>query len=203
YINESEDINVIIVDWGTFLQPIFRGNYALNRAATRKVGLIVADMIKYLHESLHISLENFHCVGHSLGAHVCGFTGKLFASNHNLTLNRITGLDPAGPLFNHNDTSKRLDKNDASYVDVIHTCTHIYGISQSIGHIDFYPNGGKDQEGCGCNFGFCSHSRSYIYFIESISNATDLFGWKCSSWENFTNNLCKDIDMTLMGEHVS
>ncbi|KAF4528400.1 hypothetical protein B566_EDAN013336 [Ephemera danica] len=78
-------------------------------------------MIRYLNTSLNISLENFHCIGYNLGAHVCGYTGTSLASKYGSKLNRITGLDPAGPLFDHNDTSERLDKTDAIHVDVIHT----------------------------------------------------------------------------------
>lgn len=31
------------------------------------------------------------------------------------------GLDPAGPAFTNVDPSERLDRNDALFVDVIHT----------------------------------------------------------------------------------
>ena len=40
----------------------------------------------------------FHCVGHSLGSHTCGFAGKNFPKL-GLRMSRISGLDPAGPLF--------------------------------------------------------------------------------------------------------
>ena len=40
----------------------------------------------------------YHCVGHSLGSHTCGFAGKNFAKL-GLTMSRISALDPAGPLF--------------------------------------------------------------------------------------------------------
>ena len=33
----------------------------------------------------------------------------------------ISGLDPAGPLFEGYDPRVRLDKGDANYVDVIHS----------------------------------------------------------------------------------
>lgn len=50
----------------------------------------------------------------------------------------------------------RLDSSDALFVDVIHTDGRSfflleipgYGMSQACGHLDFYPNNGKEQPGC-------------------------------------------------------
>lgn len=41
---------------------------------------------------------SYHCVGHSLGSHTCGFAGKNMA-RLGLRMARISALDPAGPLF--------------------------------------------------------------------------------------------------------
>lgn len=46
-------------------------------------------------------------IGHSLGAHACGFAGKKYK------FARITGLDPAGPGFKGQPKEKRLDIDDA------------------------------------------------------------------------------------------
>lgn len=62
-------------------------------------------------------------------------------------LNSI-GLDPAGPLFSTTDPAVRLDPTDARFVDVIHTDADRFGLFQTSGHIDFYPNGGLNQVGC-------------------------------------------------------
>ena len=55
------------------------------------------------------------------------------------------GLDAAGPLFWHNKPGNRFDPGNADFVDAIHTDSDKAGISRLVGHIDFYPNGGKDQ----------------------------------------------------------
>lgn len=63
------------------------------------------------------------------------------------------GLDPAGPLFETQDPRSRLDSTDAQFVDVIHSNGENLilgglGSWQPLGHVDFYPNGGRMQKGC-------------------------------------------------------
>ncbi|KAK3921938.1 Lipase member H, partial [Frankliniella fusca] len=80
-------------------------------------------------------------------------------------------LDPAGPLFPR-DPTRRLDKNDGVFVDVIHTCANVLGYKDAIGHVDFYPNGGTCfQPGCALldlTRGTCSHNRAIDFMEESI-----------------------------------
>lgn len=57
-------------------------------------------------------------------------------------------MDPAGPAFFTASNSKRLCSTDAKFVTIIHSDTVHYGIGFSIGHADFYPNGGSLQPGC-------------------------------------------------------
>ena len=86
----------------------------------------------------------FHCVGHSLGSHVCAYAGSYTQSEFGWKIDRITGLDPAGLNFEHSDVAVRIDKSDAEFVDIIHTNTGPTGagITAPLGHADFYPNGG-------------------------------------------------------------
>lgn len=65
----------------------------------------------------------------------------------------ISGLDPAAPLFEGYSTKARLDPSDADFVDVIHSNgdSLLYGglgAFDAMGHVDYYPNGGKFQAGC-------------------------------------------------------
>lgn len=61
--------------------------------------------------------DNVYLVGHSLGAHIAGMVGEEFGGQ----LGRVTGLDPAGPIFDFLTKSQRLSPDDAQFVDVIHT----------------------------------------------------------------------------------
>ena len=58
------------------------------------------------------------------------------------------GLDPAGVSFNFASKEFRLDKGDATFVDVIHTDADAIGTFRAVGDVDFYPNGGKVQPPC-------------------------------------------------------
>lgn len=62
-------------------------------------------------------------------------------------------MDPALPGFQFSTYVKvpeeRLDRGDADFVDVIHTCAGVLGMSITVGHADFFPNGGSPfQPGC-------------------------------------------------------
>lgn len=94
------------------------------------------------------NLDNMHMIGHSLGSHLSGYAGYTLQKQFNLLLGRITALDPAEPLFTDTDILVRLDRNDAKFVDVVHTDTLPLtrgglGMPTAIGHVDFYPNGGN------------------------------------------------------------
>ncbi|XP_033335516.2 uncharacterized protein LOC117225844 [Megalopta genalis] len=172
------ECNIVCVDWGPGSAV---PNYVRAAANTRLVGRQLAKLIR----SLNVPLEKVHLIGFSLGAHVAGFAGAELGN-----VSRITGLDPAGPLFESQDPRARLDESDANFVDVIHSNGEQLllgglGSWQPMGDVDFYPNGGRMQTGCSNLFlgavsdiiwssavegrSLCNHRRAYKLFTDSVS----------------------------------
>ncbi|XP_073251237.1 inactive pancreatic lipase-related protein 1-like isoform X2 [Porites lutea] len=187
-----EDCNVILVDWSKGAKgPLLR--YGQAAGNTRLVGAQTAELIRFLISTSSgsaNSIDRFYIVGFSLGAQVAGYAGS-YLSARGMRLGRITGLDPAGLYFTHVSLDLRLDKSDASYVDVIHTNAGVAGTIQRSGHIDFYPNGGTIQPGCLITDPSCSHSRATQYFIASVHRSCSLTAYPCDSYLSFSLGSCR------------
>ncbi|XP_045160753.2 inactive pancreatic lipase-related protein 1-like [Mercenaria mercenaria] len=121
----------------------------------------------------------------------------------------FTGLDPAHRAFSKDKPKVRLDATDAQYVDVIHTDSKQwiwgFGIRDSIGHADYFPNGGRNQPGCFSFWSFlrqstCDHARSRQFFVESINSSCTFHAVPCGNWRKFKRNECTcDTDCGQMG----
>lgn len=83
-------------------------------------------------------------------AHLSGNVGRVYHIRTEKKLARITGLDPAGPLFSVSLTVPKIDKEHAEFVDVIYTNIGHLGEFGKLGsgHVSFIPNGGVVQPGC-------------------------------------------------------
>ena len=71
----------------------------------------------------------------------------------NQILKNSIGLDPAKPYFDVVSVDKRIQSTDAIFVDIIHTNSGelwqgAVSFPDTLGHVDFYPNGGSHQIGC-------------------------------------------------------
>ncbi|KPJ11276.1 Pancreatic lipase-related protein 1 [Papilio machaon] len=201
-----EECNVVCVDWeGGASMP----NYLRAAANTRLVGKQLAMMLQGLAEHIDLKFEDVHLIGFSLGAHVAGFAGSELRN-----ISRITGLDPAGPLFDFQDPRVRLDSTDAKFVDVIHSNGETLilgglGAAQPLGHVDFYPNGGRVQHGCSNLFvgavsdlvlpwaaasaegrSLCNHRRAYKFFTDSVSPKCHFPAFPCLDYDTFLEGRC-------------
>ncbi|XP_069676822.1 pancreatic lipase-related protein 2-like [Periplaneta americana] len=195
---EKGDYNVIGVDWGVLCKSPW---YVAASNNARLVGQYVGYLVQFL-VSQGAKLEDFHIVGHSLGAHVAGFAGSSISTGR---VGRITGLDTALPRFDSVNENGRLDSSDAMVVDSIHTCSGKLGFRDPVGHVDFYPNGGIcKQPGCGSDlFGTCSHSKAVEYFIHSIKTDEAFRGLECRNLKEAQSGTCSGSSTAVMGEPLN
>ena len=82
------DFNVIAVDWGGGSGSL----YSQSAANTRLVGLEIAQLIESLVANAGARAEDFHVIGHSLGAHIAGYCGESVIERGLGKLGRISGL---------------------------------------------------------------------------------------------------------------
>jgi hypothetical protein len=177
YIREGfkKDVNLILVDWSWLAAGPW---YDVAAAGTRVVGTKIGHLLNFLVRNGYTTVDKIHMTGHSLGAHVAGYTGKTFFELYGAKLPRVTGFDPALPRFGDAPDSNRLDRTDADFVDVIHTnagplMTGDLGMREPCGHFDVYPNKGSSQPGCGGSLeliSICSHLRVVTLWAESVNS---------------------------------
>ncbi|KAK7866881.1 hypothetical protein R5R35_006043 [Gryllus longicercus] len=181
------DANIIFLDWTKGAAgPSYPVSVANTELVGRQLALLLFDIL-----TLGSPEAKIHLVGFSLGAHIAACASYIL-QKRGVKVGRITGLDPASPIYKSTrllEAHRKLDKDDAHFVDVIHTdgspvWTNGFGLLQPLGHVDFYPNGGEEQ--AGCNDGraslvvshfegtvnsstVCSHVRAWRLFVESLT----------------------------------
>lgn len=213
---DYENVNVIVVDWekGATLP-----NYVQAAGNTRLVGHKIASLIRAINARHGLTASSYHLIGFSLGAHVAGFAGMEIRNSTSIShhwIQRITGLDPASPLFEGYEADDRLDPSDAQFVDVIHSngdgvLRGGFGSLQPMGHVDFYPNGGRVQVGCNSVLlsalsdiiygkwqSLCNHRRALNFFMdsfESFDNKCKFRSFNCDSYESYLKGDCFDCGL--------
>ncbi|XP_050521602.1 pancreatic lipase-related protein 2-like isoform X2 [Daktulosphaira vitifoliae] len=198
---KREDVNVWMIDYGV----LSAGPLECYPAAVynlRFVGICSTSMVKAIlnYSLVKNSAEALHIIGFSLGAHMPSHISRHISP---IKLSRITGLDPALPLFYGLNNITQLSKHDADFVDVIHTNSLVQGQVKPCGHVDFYVNGGITQPACdnSTNPSKCNHHMAPRYFAESINSIKGFWAWPCSSIFDYYNEKCPvKGEQKLMGE---
>ncbi|XP_042911517.2 lipoprotein lipase, partial [Parasteatoda tepidariorum] len=211
-LNRSVYRNVFLMDYSKYSSGLF--------SETAKMSFLVsqnlANFIHFLMKNASMAADQFHLVGASLGGEVAANAASLVPG-----LGRLTGLDPAGPIFELLPSNYRISSDDAQFVDIIHTSSIApfpkgIGISYPAGDMDFYPNGGQYQPGCGdsnkisgtknkndvLRIARCNQDRAISLFIESIcSMKCQFIGVKCKSYDEFEKGHCtpENSDTAKMG----
>uniref|UniRef100_A0A1I8MSU9 Lipase domain-containing protein n=1 Tax=Musca domestica TaxID=7370 RepID=A0A1I8MSU9_MUSDO len=171
----SRDFNVITVDWRPLTEyPC----YLQSLINTRLTAQCTAQMYSFL-THYGAAREKITCVGHSLGAHICGMV-----SNHlNVKQYRIIGLDPARPLIERKKSNQfRLSLDDANVIQVIHTNAGYLGQEENTGHLNYCVNGGRVQpycKGSPIRRSRCSHFLSICYLASAVFKHRRYLGVPC------------------------
>uniref|UniRef100_A0A1A9ZN29 Lipase domain-containing protein n=1 Tax=Glossina pallidipes TaxID=7398 RepID=A0A1A9ZN29_GLOPL len=186
---DTEDAYIISVDYGRLVPyPCYMTAVENLRVVAKCLGQLINNLVE---EDL-VENDKIHIIGFSLGAQVAGQTANYLKRK----LKRITGLDPAKPLFAFASSEYKLDSSDAEFVDVIHTDVAGRGMLASLGHVDFYPNLGTIQPGCDNENpkdpGSCNHDRAPQYYAESVRNPNGFWSYSCRSWLYQMFDLCND-----------
>ncbi|KAH9627749.1 hypothetical protein HF086_017292 [Spodoptera exigua] len=107
----------------------------------------VAKFLAWLNNVSGSRLEDYHIIGHGLGAHQAGIVGRL--------LGGWVGYITAFPGWVTNED--RFKPTDGMYTEAIHTNAGLLGYLSPVADVDFYPNGGIDMPGCYSQE--CDHNR--------------------------------------------
>ncbi|KAI4478386.1 hypothetical protein M0804_012040 [Polistes exclamans] len=221
---DLEDVNILIPDWTRGAGTTYAAAVANTELVGRQLALVLLDAF-----NLGTDPMDVHLTGFSLGAHVAGCASEML-KKWGLLLARITGLDPASPFFrNHffREKSRKLDASDAYLVDIIHTdgsenFIDGFGLLKPIGHIDIFPNGGKEQPGCSDVQNSvvvshlkeelldreiaCSHLRAWQLYLESIltqSQKCKFIAWPCPHGIiSYTRGTCFPLESTVWSQEM-
>lgn len=178
--------NVVIVDWSHGSRP----PYVQAVANARIVGAEIARLTNALKKFGNLTTSMAHLIGHGLGAHVAGYAGQSILPR----VGRITGLDPAYKFFCNMPENVRLDSDDATFVDVIHTELKSYdtghGGCHKLGHVDFFPN--YQAALPDHHYGEYTPRAAALFMSTMRNNSCRLVGYYCRSSKAFQRGECGD-----------
>uniref|UniRef100_F5GTG1 Pancreatic lipase-like protein n=1 Tax=Epiphyas postvittana TaxID=65032 RepID=F5GTG1_EPIPO len=188
---------VIVVDWSA----IAGSGYNQARALVPQVAQDLSNFIVLLEAGQRLNRNLLHIIGFDLGAHVAGITSRITASR----ARKITALSPAGVGWDIR--SQRLLSSDAQLVEVIHTDAVGGGafgmvVTERVGSLDFFPNGGTRQPGCSNNDNACHHNRAWQLFVATVQMGGHLTGTRCDTLVQALNNRCTAFGTAVMGTNV-
>ncbi|CDQ70435.1 unnamed protein product [Oncorhynchus mykiss] len=142
----EEEVNCICVDWKKGGELSHTANRAFS--VERQHYHSNAHPNTFCHRMSTGRRLAWSTLSDSLGAHTAG-EDQQARTRHR--------AGPSTALLPGPHCHGSLESSNATFVDVIHTDTLPFisyvdkGISQAVGHIDFYPNGGEHMPGCDKN----------------------------------------------------
>ncbi|XP_050533336.1 phospholipase A1-like [Daktulosphaira vitifoliae] len=191
-IEGADDFDcIILVDWrkgslydNGFWPTIMKTDYEI--AANINVPIVARAIATFIDKYISSNVK-LHLIGFSLGGQVSGMAARTLTENTQRIVDRISALDPAGPIFEYSlntfevNTNNTLRKTDAKFVDVIHG-SRVLGMINEAGHLDMYMDEVE------CWLPICTHSKTVLVYIASINKCSQI---TCPT-DEFSNSLeCK------------
>ena len=172
---------VLFLDWENGAKSTLLRPYSKAAINTQTVGKWLGNKLARTFE-INFNKTKTHCIGFSLGAHVCGIAGYTISKQNGQKWSRISGLEPPYQRFNAKSNVDRLDYYDADFVDIIIT-SQLALHDSIIGHLVIIVNKGnrkwgKIQPDCSAldfDFGKCSHGRAAALYAWSAANSEDCY----------------------------
>lgn len=185
-----DDYNVIIVDFATCIEHLFKTTtYNINTAAYAVLKVIDAVLAN------NVLFHDIILVGFSVGAQIAAAACKLFTSerlNGDGKLPLLVAIDPSyacKPEYVH------LAQDVADKVLVIHGNNGNYGYKEAIGTVDYYPNGDiKLQPPCKSSQ-VCSHVFPLFLFVEAVCQPNNFLAIKCPDRNKWQKGTCAKNDV--------
>lgn len=154
YLTRKNESNLILVDWSDYSTTV---SFALIAYDISEISNKIIGILDYA-KNYNFNISKTHIIGYSFGALNAGNVARFFKNYRALTFPRLTALDPAYGfgLFDANylkflwfpPVLVRISRNDAKFVDIIHTNAGEVGDKIMRGHAEFWPDGGVHQDGC-------------------------------------------------------
>lgn len=112
----KDEYNIISIDYKNLA---LQGCYINAVANIATVANCTAQLLDFLIDKNIFTLDSIHVIGFSLGSQTAGMVANYLKDGRQLK--RITGLDPAKPMFTVVGKEDKLDKSDAEFVEWVWT----------------------------------------------------------------------------------
>lgn len=133
--------------------------------AAHTLGLLMFS----LYSNYNILPSQVHVIGFSMGTVVTSKTAKKIQELGMDPLGRLTLLDPCPATL-----AGVISKDDAIFVEAIHTSSQGICSESPLAHVDYYPNGGDAQP---CGTGACSCPDGSLVCSSCYHGATRCLGF--------------------------
>ncbi|KAL6264029.1 hypothetical protein P5V15_004111 [Pogonomyrmex californicus] len=192
---------IILLDWSR----LARGDMLMVSNRIPEIGRIVASSFDILKRRGY-ELENWHLIGHSMGAHIVGCVGTYTYFN----FSHITGLDPA-ELFFYSDLYDgcQINSNVAQFTEVFYTDSGGYGTMKEVGTVNIYANTGSAPQPACCHSQYgingCSHIKAAEWYADAVRNETKYLATRCANCFAFMNyaGYCRENERIYFGPRVN